>query len=109
MSGALLVRAGGLPAAALDAMAGFMAEHAPIVRDSGAAEVVIVLDPADHSHARWRRAAVEELAREAAPHGRVNAIVTSDDAAPAAQELLLYLEKAPGVTGQVLEVADHDA
>ena len=102
MSGTLLVRARDLPDAPLDAAAQFLGELAPQIRGSEARNVVVSFSPADHEHDSWRRAAIEELAREAAPDGRVNALVCEDDGGQAAQAVLDYLAAAPGVTGQVL-------
>jgi hypothetical protein len=63
--------------------------------------LVLIFPPASHDHRAWRLAAVQDLAREAAPR-RVNAIVGADEAAIA--ETLAWLEQAPGVTGQLLAV-----
>ncbi len=64
--------------------------------------LVIVFPPASHEHRAWRLAAVQELAREMAPR-RVNGVVGADRQAIA--RTLAYLERAPGVTGQLLAVA----
>ena len=85
----------GLPDAPLDAMAQFAGEHVPALRESGG---VVLFDHAEHTHDSWRKAAVEELAREVAPK-RMNAVVGIDEAAIA--RVLDYLDRAPGVTGQV--------
>ena len=73
----------------------------PQIRATGD-DCAVLFDHADHSHHAWRLAAVQQLARDAAP-ARVNAVVGNDDAAIA--ELLAYLAAAPGVTGQLLAVA----
>lgn len=93
----------GLPGSPLDAAATFHAGYVGRVRDALASvdNLVLVFAPADHTHRSWRLAAVEELAREAAPK-RVNAVVGDEEAAMA--ETIAYLEAAPGVTGQVLVV-----
>ena len=91
-----------LPAAPLDAAAAFAADHLPRARDLAADDLVLLFDAGDHTHAAWRRAAVEELAREAAP-ARVNAVAGSNAAAVA--EAARWLDTAPGITGQVLAVA----
>jgi hypothetical protein len=62
---------------------------------------VLIFPPAPHDHRGWRLAAVQDLAREAAPR-RVNGIVGADDTAIA--ETQAWLEQAPGVTGQLLAV-----
>ena len=105
------------PASSLDAANHFHREIVPQVRETldpdsafwrEAGEVpqaldaaILVLPPADHTHAAWRLAAVQELAREAAP-ARINAVVGLADEDVA--EAVDYLRDAPGVTGQVLTV-----
>lgn len=93
----------GLPGSPLDAAATFHAGYVEQARVAlrDADNLVLVFAPADHTHRSWRLAAVEELAREAAPK-RVNAVVGDEKAAMA--ETIAYLEAAPGVTGQVLVV-----
>jgi hypothetical protein len=96
-----LLRVGTLPTAPLAAAAQFHADVLPSVlaalREGG--DLALVFEPADHTHTAWRRAAVQELARAHAP-GRVNALVSDDEAAIAAARE--YLDRAPGVTGQLL-------
>ena len=91
------------PAAPLDAAAHFHATIVPLIRAdlAKASEIVILFEPADRSHRGWRLAAVQELAREAAP-ARVNAIAGSDPEAIA--QARAFLAGADGVTGQVLAV-----
>lgn len=98
-----LLHARSLPADPVDAAAAFHATFVPEARVALAeAELLVILfDRADHTHDAWRLAAIQELAREAAPH-RVNAIAGEDDRAIA--DTMRYLESAPGVTGQVLQV-----
>lgn len=99
--------ASGLPDGALDASAAFFAHVLPQARAACAdGDVCIVFDPADHTHKAWRLAAVQSLAREAAP-GRVNAVASGDDAAIAAA--LDYLARAPGVTGQLFALDGQGA
>ena len=102
MSQAVL-RVEGSPDAPLDAAAAFHADHLAKARAVlGQAEALaLVFAPADHSHRAWRLAAVQELAREAAPK-RVNG-VTGDDQA-AIDEAIEWLAGAPGITGQLLAV-----
>ncbi|RPF70832.1 Rossmann fold domain-containing protein [Aurantiacibacter spongiae] len=88
----------GLPAAPLDALAAFTAEHLPALRRHGG---IVLFDPADHTHDAWREAVIGELAREAAP-ARVNAIVGTDE--EGIRRTVAFLDSAPGVTGQVLVV-----
>jgi hypothetical protein len=64
-------------------------------------DLAIVFPSAPYDHRGWRLAAVQDLAREAAPK-RVNAIAGDDNDAIAAT--LLWLASAPGVTGQLLAV-----
>jgi len=98
-----LYRVGPLPGGALAASARFHAEVLPRILARldapRAEELVILFEPADHTHRAWRLAAVQQLAREQAPV-RVNAVESDDEAAIAAA--LVYLGKAKGVTGQLL-------
>ena len=64
-------------------------------------DVMVTLDPADHTHSEWRRAAAAMLARKHAPR-RVNFVAGENSALEATEA---YLAKAPGVTGQYLECA----
>ena len=93
----------GLPGSPLDAAAAFHVRFVEQARTAlGAADnLVLVFEPADHTHRRWRLAAIQELAREAAPK-RVNAAVGTDQAAMT--EVFAYLDAAPGITGQILAV-----
>ncbi|WP_305096664.1 Rossmann fold domain-containing protein [Croceibacterium aestuarii] len=75
---------------------------APLPSPRAGEALVIVFPPASHEHRAWRLAAVQELAREMAPR-RVNGIVGADRQDIA--RTLAYLERAPGVTGQLLAVA----
>jgi hypothetical protein len=68
--------------------------------------VLLVFEPADHTHTGWRLAAVQALARRRVPR-RINAVASSDDAAIAAAEA--YLDAADGVTGQLLPLDSHGA
>ncbi len=97
-----LLRVGPLPQAALDAAAVFHGDVLPNVRaqlSAGADQLVLVFDPADHSHRGWRLAAVQDLARQYAPV-RVNALESDDEAAIGAAAQ--YCADAPGLTGQLL-------
>lgn len=89
-----------LPDGALEAAAVFYTEHLPKVSEAlakdGVDAVAITLPLANHAHNDWRRALAHDLAREYAPR-RVN-LVSGEDVA----ELLAFLAKAPGVTGQCL-------
>lgn len=98
-----VLRVEGLPEAPLDAAAAFHAQWLPQARAAlqDVDTLALILGAAGHEHGAWRLAAVQELAREAAPK-RVNAIAGDDEAAIA--ETLAYLASAPGVTGQLLAV-----
>ena len=97
-----VVRIGPLPDAALEAAAEFHAIVLPLVTPPHSGEdLVLVFPSAPYDHRSWRLAAVQDLARAAAP-ARVNAIAGDDEAAIA--ETLAYVERAPGVTGQLLAV-----
>ncbi|MFN3516254.1 MAG: Rossmann fold domain-containing protein [Novosphingobium sp.] len=62
-------------------------------------DLLLVFPPADHTHATWRLAAVQVLAREAAPL-RINAVASDDPFAIEAAQA--YLADSSGVTGQYL-------
>jgi hypothetical protein len=99
----VLIRVEGLPQGTLEAAAQFHAEVLPGIRDALARSenLVLAFPPADHTHRGWRLAAVQQLARQAAPL-RVNALAGGDAAAIAAAEA--YLAGTPGVTGQLLRL-----
>jgi hypothetical protein len=102
-------RVGPLPEGTLEAAAEFYARVLPEIRAEldlenpprDGEDLVLVFAPAPQDHRGWRLAAVQDLAREAAPR-RVNAIAGANEAAIA--ESLAWLEQAPGVTGQLLAV-----
>ena len=99
-------RVGSLPEGAIEAAATFYAEALPGILEllnpaRPGEDLVLVFPPAPHDHRGWRLAAVQDLARAAAP-ARVNGVVGDDEDAIA--EALGYLERAPGVTGQLLAV-----
>ena len=62
-------------------------------------DVMVALEPADHTHGEWRKAAAAMLARKHTPQ-RVNLVSGEGDAIDAVEA---YLARAPGVTGQYLE------
>ncbi len=122
-----VVRVGPLPDRAIDAAAAFHAEVLPQLdpaRHGGGApaserdletsaspavplshhsgeDLALVFPPAPYDHRGWRLAAVQDLARAAAPK-RVNGVVGDDEHAIAAT--IAWLEQARGVTGQLLAV-----
>ena len=69
-------------------------------------DLVLIFPSADYTHTAWRLAAVQNLARGAAP-ARVNAV--SGGSAQARAAALAYLGAAEGVTGQVLQLDDAGA
>ena len=99
----MLLRLPPLPGKATEAAAFFHAECLPQIAESlaTAANLLLVFARADHTHRQWRLAAVQSLARENAP-ARVNAVASDDDAAVAAARE--FLDRAPGITGQYLEL-----
>lgn len=101
---ALIASARDLPPSPLDAASHFHAHVLSGIRADmeGMDEVRLLFDPADHTHDAWRLAAVQALARELAPV-RVNGIVGGNRETMA--EVTGFLALAPGVTGQMFEVA----
>ena len=104
-----LLRVGALGQVALAAAAEFHADVLPKVL-AGLADkpknLTLIFPPADHTHRAWRLAAVQSLAREFAPI-RVNALASDSENAIAAAAA--YLERAEGVTGQMLDLDDTGA
>jgi hypothetical protein len=100
-----VLRIEGLPAGALDAAARFHAEWLPkaraLVPPPLGEDLVLVFPAAAYDHRGWRLAAVQDLAREAAPR-RVNALAGDDVEAIAATAE--WLAQAPGITGQLFAV-----
>lgn len=92
-----LVRVEGLPEAPLAAAAAFHAKWLPAL--PGDTDLLLVFAPADHTHRGWRLAAVQELARAAAPH-RVNAIAAATETGILAARSLI--DSGQGITGQYL-------
>ena len=95
---------GDLPGKALDAHRAFFDRHLDPVRkaleEPRCQSFTIALAPANHEHDAWRSALAADLAREYAPK-LVN--VAAGPKTRAFDELLEYLEDAPGVTGQYLQ------
>jgi hypothetical protein len=100
-----VLRVTGLPDTPLDAAAAFHQAWLPQAR-AIADDLVLLLPEAGHQHRAWRLAAVQELAREAAPR-RVNAIAGNQEDAIA--EAAAFLAGAPGITGQLLAVDGKSA
>jgi hypothetical protein len=101
-----LLRIEGLPHTALDAAARFYTDWLPQARaflgsSPTGEDLVLVFPAAPYDHRGWRLAAVQDLAREAAPN-RVNAISGDDEGAIA--EAAAWLARVPGITGQMLAV-----
>jgi hypothetical protein len=98
-----VVRVGPLPDRAIEAAGAFHATTVPeLLGPPPVGEDLVLIFPlASSEHCGWRLAAVQDLARAAAP-ARVNGIVGDDQDAIAAT--LAWLEQAPGITGQLLSV-----
>jgi hypothetical protein len=94
-----VLRVGALAEQPLAAAARFHAEVLPQVAEARDGDLVLVFGPADYRHTAWRRAVVQQLARDHAPR-RVNALAADDETAITAA--LTYLGMAEGVTGQYL-------
>lgn len=91
-----------LPVQALDAAAHFHAEYLPQAREllEGPVDALLLHFPSDDASQRgWQLAAVQSLARMAAPK-RVNAIAGPEQ--PSSSDIADWLEAAPGITGQLL-------
>ena len=91
------------------AAAQFYSQYLPLIEAQLAAvpgPLTILFPQVDYTHAAWRLAAVQALAREVAPQ-RVNA--AAGDSHRARQAAVHYLEAAAGVTGQVLQLDDAGA
>jgi hypothetical protein len=105
MAGGGVIFARDLPDVPLDAAAQFYA-LVPGIRDDFKTHpqltLTIVFDPAGHEHHAWRLAAIQALAREVAPAGRVNGLVGKNS--DPVQQACEWLQKAPGITGQLLAV-----
>lgn len=99
-----VLRIEGLPESALDAAAAFHSVWLGKVREDlgGADALALTFPPAPYEHRGWRLAAVQGLARECAPK-RINGIVGNEEHAIA--QALEWLAQAPGITGQLLDVA----
>jgi len=99
--GQAVLRIQGLPGTPLDAATEFHRAWLPQARDAcQTGDVALVFAPAGHEHRAWRLAAVQALAREAAPR-RANAVVGEGDAV---EHTVGWLARAPGITGQLLAV-----
>ena len=98
----------GLPEEALDAAAAFHAEWLPQARELAKRDdLVLVFPPAPYDHRGWRLAAVQDLARAAAPK-RVNGVAGDDEGGIG--QAAAWLAAAPGITGQLLDTrSDHRA
>ena len=98
-----LIEVEGLPQEPL-AAAGLVHQNwlDPIERalDSGQ-NVLVSLEPADHTHEEWRKAAAAMLARKHAPR-RINLVAGRGASLEAISE---YLARASGVTGQYFQAA----
>ena len=83
----------------LPAMREVIADYLPSLKSIG-----FIFPLADYTHRGWRLAAVQALARDLNPV-RVNAVEGDTNLAhDEIQKALEYLQDAPGITGQLLEV-----
>jgi hypothetical protein len=98
-----VLRIEGLPEGALDEAATFHTNWLPRAAKAleTANELVLIFAAASYDHRGWRLAAVQDLARKAAPK-RVNAVAGDDEQAIASTTE--WLAQAPGITGQLLAV-----
>ena len=95
-----VLRIEGLPESALAAAAAFHAEWLPKARELAEGDdLALVFPAAPYDHRGWRLAAVQDLARAAAPI-RVNGVTGDDEAAIG--QAAAWLAQAPGITGQLL-------
>jgi hypothetical protein len=104
-----VVRVGTRHEGALEAAAAFYAGLLPMVQvtiEETQNDLVLVFEPASHEHHAWRLAVVQQLARDHAPL-RVNAIESDDETAIAAA--MIYVDQAPGLTGQLLRLDGNGA
>lgn len=93
-----LVRIEGLPGDPLAAAERFHSVSVPeLTRKTG--DLLLIFPAHSHPDLGWRAAAVQALARAAAPR-RINAVAGGDAAGVASA--VGYLEAAPGVTGHYL-------
>lgn len=102
-----LVRIDGLPDDPLAAAAHFHGAIVPQLAQAGG-DLLLAFPPADHAHRGWRVAAVQALARAAAPR-RINAVAADAASGAAIARAEAYLAAAPGVTGQYFALDDAGA
>jgi hypothetical protein len=98
----LVARIPALPENALRASAEFYRDHLDALIEGAAGGVdaiAIVFAPAPYDHKAWRRAVLADLARQCAPV-RINGVSGEDG--PALSAALSWLDRSPGVTGQLL-------
>ncbi|OJW72167.1 MAG: hypothetical protein BGO57_00905 [Sphingomonadales bacterium 63-6] len=104
-----VLRIEGLPDSALDAATAFHAHYLPAIRRelaSGAEALALIFPLATYDHTGWRKAALADLAREAAPK-RVNGVEGAEG--EGVEAVLQWLAHAPGITGQLLPVESGGA
>ena len=97
---------GGVEGGACPVSTGLADSPHPNPSPEGEGLLLLIFPPAVHTHRAWRLAAIQSLAREYAPI-RVNALTSDSEAAIAGT--CAYLERAEGVTGQLLELDDTGA
>lgn len=104
-----ILHLGPFPAGAGEAAATFYRRDAIMIGAELAkvpTSLTLIFPSASVDHSAWRRAAVADLARAHAP-ARINAIA-GDDAA-VTDAVCTWLERSPGITGQVFGVDGHGA
>ena len=104
--GQAVLRIEGLPHGALDAAAAFHVDWLPralaLLHPPALGELLVLVFPAaPYDHRGWRLAAIQDLARAAAPN-RINGITGDSESAIA--RTIDWLAQAPGITGQLLAV-----
>ena len=94
-----------LPGDAGAAAQTFYADVLPQIRAraDGAEGIVVLFARTEKPGQDWRLAAMQDLARALAPV-RVNGLAVDPGSLTQADQVLAFLDKAPGVTGQLLAV-----
>ncbi|ANU07420.1 Rossmann fold domain-containing protein [Paraurantiacibacter namhicola] len=107
MAGGQIIPVQGLPQNPLGAAGKFLQDHLEAARAALAQgeDLVLTFPPAGHEHDEWRRALVQGLAREAAPHLRVNGVIGRDAGGDGSvAQIAGWLLAQPGITGQIVAV-----
>jgi hypothetical protein len=95
-----------LPEDPVAAAAWFYQRIVPQVHLADDSDVTVLFPGVTHAHEGWMRAAVQGLARAAAPR-RINGVAGNE---PGAIDATVdWLDQAPGITGQLLVVDGTEA